>query len=171
MSGGFIHDVLSVRRTRRQMLRAALAGAALTVPLVGRAAPARAAGPSDCRKGCLWTAERRFISRWNVCVTTLGSGVFAFFYNPVVAVGRSLAAERCTDRVIVQNKADAWDCSQPNCTGFDPSGPDGPCYDCTQSGGICCPDSNQQSGYACCTRDGGCCKPDGCKSGITDCGG
>ena len=163
---------LSTPRTRRQVLRAALAGAALTVPLGGRVAPARAAGPHDCQKGCLWTAGRRFSAQYDHCGARLISSNVIFYYLPIVGAAESLAAGLCLDRAALKHKASAWDCLQPNCPGFDPSGPDGPCYDCTQSGGVCCPDPKQHTGYGCCTAPpGGCCKSDGCKSGESDCGG
>jgi hypothetical protein len=171
MNAEHFPNPLAARRTRRQLLRAALAGAALTVPLVRGAAPARAAGPHDCQKGCLWTADRRFRDRFDYCY---GQGVLAntfFVFLPVLSAARLQLALLCMDRAVLQHKASSFDCSQPNCPGFDPTAAGGPCEDCKKSGGICCPDPTQQQGYACCTQPGGCCKGDGCHSGETDCGG
>jgi hypothetical protein len=172
MNAEHFPNLLGARSTRRQVLRAALAGAVLTVPLVRGVAPARAAGPHDCQKGCLWTADRRFASEWTMCSNQgFIAGAEILLFMPIAGAGQFVAAVACRDRSVLHHKALSFDCSQPDCPGFDPTAPGGPCEDCQKSGGICCPDPKQQQGYACCTQPGGCCKGDGCHSGETDCGG
>jgi hypothetical protein len=135
-------------RTRRQALRAALAGAAaLTLPLGVRAAPARAAGPNDCRKGCDWTVDQRFASNWNGCVNTLASTPLLLLYAPLLSATQTINALICRDRTILSHKAGHYDCSQPNCPGFDPKAAGGPCDTCRDS---CCPCQASVSGYICC---------------------
>lgn len=141
---------LAQPRTRRQVVRAALAGAALTLPLARGVTPARAAGQSDCRKGCLYTAGRRFDSQWDSCHAQLIGSTFLFFYAPIAGAIESLQASLCADRAVLRFKASAYDCSRPGCPGFDPKGPDGPCDGCRDN---CCTCQASPNGYICCIFD------------------
>ena len=54
-------DRLAAPQTRREILKAAVAGAALTLPFA-RTRPARAATP-NCFGGCDWTNHERYEAR------------------------------------------------------------------------------------------------------------
>lgn len=140
-------DGLARPHTRRQGLRALLAGAALTVPLARGAAPARAAGPNDCRKGCSFTAEQAFTERYNTCVNTFVLADLAFLVNPFLGADKTIQALQCRDSAIVRHKAQLFDCRQPNCPGFDPKAPGGPCDGCRDN---CCTCQASPTGYICC---------------------
>lgn len=151
-------DRLALRLTRREALRGALAGTvAVALPLAARTPTARAASPRDCRKGCWWFAEKEYGSRERVCDalaasstrTALAAGVF-----PILGVSLIASASRqlvnyssCLDRNVLQNKADAYDCLQDNCPGFDPRKAGGPCDGCPVQ---CCTCQASQNGYICC---------------------
>jgi hypothetical protein len=186
-------DRLAAPQTRRQLLRAALAGAAITLPFA-RPAPGHAASPSvntagtcipplftdphACRKGCLYTAHRQYLRRHDACATAnvaagVGGVLVGLLTNPVVFfpyAGAILAASHCSDQALLELKAMQLDCLQPDCPGFDPCGPGGPCEYCNVVGVHCCPDQSVAIGYSCCAQ---CCKPtgSGCGSGVTECGG
>jgi hypothetical protein len=188
-------DRLAKRQTRGQLLRRASVAAALTLPFARTAAAGvrRTSGcrvqqftPTACQKGCFYSASREYTSRRDACAsggqTSVGvAGLADFLLFPFAAAhsvssylnsytAASLARAACIDRALMQSKAKAYDCLQPNCPGFDPCEEGvGPCATCT---GICCADANVVSGYSCCTLPpAGCCKTDGCHSGITECGG
>jgi hypothetical protein len=174
-------DRLAVPRTRRQVLQAALAGAALTLPLArpartyaaSRAGGAAAEGPCKvgkgngphaCQKGCFHTSNLQAQRRLDGCLHTAGGnlalagyiGGLGFMTLAGASFGHSVVAYTCTEVALLQQKAMQRDCLDPNCPGFDPCGQDGPCEYCSRSGGVCCPDSQTSTGYSCCA----CCGPD-----------
>lgn len=182
MSGGNGHwlDRLAVSQTRRQLVRSALAGAALTLPFARSAAASGVADPHACRKGCFYTAQQQYLRASGICDQSsgvpilLGNVLYPAFVAPTTALLSLPLLQQylCKEAVALAQKARQYDCLQPDCPGFDPKGPDGPCELCVSSGGTCCPDQKQHTGYACCTAaPAGCCKDDGCHSGTTDCGG
>ncbi len=154
-------DRWAAPQTRRGVLRSALVAAAtLTVPFV-RAGGARAAGPHDCQKGCLWTAEQTAQAAWDACtvqaqksvkvgalLTIWGAGLL---YVDLTAFTAYVGAAACHDQTVIAHKADNWNCVQPDCPGFDPSAPGGPCEPCAASGGNCCPCQATATGYICCS--------------------
>jgi hypothetical protein len=175
-------DRLAAPRTRRQVLQAALAGAALTLPF---ARPARthaadqigrtsAGGPCNvgksqdphaCRQGCLRTSDLATQRSLDACLHTAGGQVallgylapgVGFFLVSGAFLSSSTSAYVCTEVALVRQKAMQYDCLQPNCPGFDPCGKDGPCESCSKIGGWCCPDPTTLTGYSCCA----CCGPD-----------
>jgi hypothetical protein len=173
--GGHWFDRLAERQSRRQVLKAAVAGVALTLPFV-RAQTAAAAKPS-CSTGCIWTNHARFDAQIRACNTAsnygLSSAVFLTFWlaAPAQAVAGVLVEGvkqvACQDQALLQQKAGAADCAAPGCPGFDPHGPHGPCVDCDNARGgkgfACCPSSRNLTGYVCCV----CCDTDshdGCKA-------
>jgi hypothetical protein len=149
------------RSTRRQALRAALGAAALTLPFAWAKAPkARAAaGPTDCQKGCRWTAGRDFQARNQNCgvqaaVNELNALVTLFMPIPIslnAAAFKSISAggglAQCYDHNLMVNKAALYDCSQPFCPGFDPKKEGGPCDGCRDN---CCPCQASENGFICC---------------------
>ena len=153
-------DRLASRHTRRQALKAAVAGsAALTLPLV-RPAAARAGDPHACQQGCNWTAHQRYKGRLDACTNqALGSYLISLGAGATYGVGIALLAipnglfsaigrqDKCGDQALLEAKATMYDCTQPDCPGFDPSATGGPCDTCTAN---CCPCSIVQSGYICC---------------------
>jgi hypothetical protein len=188
-------DRLAAPQTRAQVLRAALAGAALTLPFA-RPTATRAAGrkrnqdPCNakpgkdahaCQNGCFYAAHQQFYSRVDGCsnLSATQFGVSAvttlLLLNPallaVKIAAQNLAFDKCREQALVKQKAMAFDCLFPNCPGFDPCGPGGPCVDCSHvENASCCPDTTSVFGYSCCAQ---CCAPNGvgCGSGVTDCGG
>ena len=152
MNGVPFEIELTRPRTRRQIMRAALAGAALTLPLARGVTPARAAGPHDCQKGCRYTAGRRFNSQWSTCSAQGISSVVLLPFTPVSSALKSLGAGLCADRTMLRLKASLYDCSRPGCPGFDPKGPDGPCDGCRDK---CCTCQASPNGYICCIFDCG----------------
>jgi hypothetical protein len=175
-------DRLAAPHTRRQGLRAALAAAALTLPL-GRSAQALADNPQSggdphaCQKGCFYTAHRIFAASSDSC---LRNGLFGFyagdtaavFYGQVfglVGAGVNLVgALGCLEGARLHQKARQYDCLQPDCPGFDPGGEHGPCFNCNSlSNTVCCPDPTSVFGYSCCSTNEPqpyCCAPQGgCK--------
>jgi hypothetical protein len=173
-------DRLAVRQSRRQLLRSALAGAVLTVPFASSASAAGVADPHACRKGCFYTSFQKAGVAFQRCGDIAGQQFSAYGFTVALAfipsvAGLTLGAGGtllCRQVAEMQQKAMQYACLQPDCPGFDPKAPGGPCEICQSSGGICCPDQNVVSGYSCCTAaPGGCCKDDGCHSGTTDCGG
>lgn len=141
-------DRLSLSLTRRQALRAALAGASLTLPL-GLVRNARAADPNDCRTGCLYTSLRKFEQARNGCDIRFFKAQATYLLNPALAVGQYLAAFACMETAVLVHKARAYDCYQPNCSGFDPKGKDGPCEH-IPAGSNCCVCPNVPTGYVPC---------------------
>jgi hypothetical protein len=150
-----LDDILAGRPTRRQALRAALAAAALTLPFAAAKVPkARAAGPTDCRKGCLWTAGRDVQTREAACVNRFVVDYVGSFlslpFNPLGlqnGVRNLIQLESCRDRNVLTSKAAYYDCLQPDCPGFDPKKEGGPCDGCRDN---CCPCQASEVGYICC---------------------
>ncbi len=157
--------------TRRQALGAAIAGAAaLTLPFL-RPALARA-DAGTCTKGCLYTIHYDGVAAFTACdkqsafsdseaFTTgylaAGVGLLAFAaaaYQDKRGAARVLA---CRESVVLNAKARGYDCLQPNCPGFVPTQPGGPCETCHSQ---CCLDPRSADGYNCCdicSQSGGCC--------------
>jgi hypothetical protein len=176
-------DRLAAPHTRRQGLRAALAGAALTLPL-GRATTALADNPQSggdphaCQKGCFYTAHATYAATINNCLSTAGAGGYgligAGLYGQLLvgfaqAGAKLIQASLCADRARLVQKATQYDCLQPNCPGFDPGGERGPCFNCNSlSNTVCCPDPTSVFGYTCCSTNEPqpyCCSPNGgCKN-------
>lgn len=149
---GEVYDPMSAPRTRRSILKAALAGVVLTLPFAGGAVQkARAAGPADCRKGCQWTAGKDFASGRRGCVDTYaGSLLFGcayVFYLPIAVTAGTLREFECLDRNFLVNKSKMYDCLLPDCPGFDPKKEGGPCDGCRDN---CCPCQASENGYICC---------------------
>jgi hypothetical protein len=154
-------DLLAAPRTRRQVLTAALAGAAVTLPFTRSARAAIRRGPHDCQKGCFVASHIRFDRQTNACqdvgiANLVQAGVLLFALPgglAVASVAPGLALmERgsCLDRALIAEKAMQFDCLKDDCPGFDPEGPDGPCGDsCKLVGGKCCPDPESAIGYTC----------------------
>ena len=168
MSAGSEHwlDRLAAPRTRRQGLKAALAGAALTLPFV-RGAPARAVvpradDPHACATGCRYTVGQDFEDALNACARVSGVGFSAasfLFLGPALLLGpvakprpNSKFTAKCLDVAAIQLRSQAYRCTQDNCPGFDPSGHNGPCEGCTAAHGNCCVyPADTLLGYFCCT--------------------
>lgn len=145
-------DRLSAPRTRRQVLKAALAGASLTLPLnLVRSTPAHAAGPSDCQVGCVYTANRKFQAARADCVNGYLShtATALLLFSPVLLLSREVGKTACLDTAILANKARGYDCYQPNCPGFDPKGAYGPCEHAPKDS-HCCACPNNPIGYIPC---------------------
>jgi hypothetical protein len=169
-------DRLATRHTRRQAFKAALAGTALSLPLL-RVDTADADTVHACQKGCLYTNQlNTFHTMYTTCalsgvgidlaysaILTFGFGLFAIpaGYQKGLEVG-----ETCQHQALLQQKANAFDCSQPNCPGFNPKGTNGGCANCMPTD-ACCSDQSVNQGFQCCE----CCGPNGgCASGVTACG-
>ena len=160
MSPDGLFDRLAMPQTRARALRSALAAlgalGALTLPLA-RTQVARAAGPHDCQKGCLWTANGAYHDAWQRCDSALRKpvalgGIFGLWGGGLVtvaagALGGAIAQAACKDRAVLDARSASYDCTLPDCPGFDPTAPGGPCEDCHQS---CCPCEASTSGYICC---------------------
>jgi hypothetical protein len=185
-------DLLAVRHTRRHALKAALAGAAFTLPLA-RSAPALADGSQKCFKGCNFTAHQKYDNASKACHGTagaasdlfhvgvnmsLGVSLFGVLANPLFVVAYSsyqgiVSEHKCVDTALMQQKVAQFDCQNPNnCGGFDPGAPGGPCVSCNNTGGLCCPDQTSFTGYGCCDPQMGCaCGNDtgACHASVTPC--
>ena len=154
-------DRLASRYTRRQALKAAAAGAALTTFPLLRAAPALADDAHACQQGCLWTSHQTAAAGHVRCNLTgslayllvigygpgLGLGYLAFPASGYAGIAVGLS---CSDSVNLQQKADNHDCLQPDCPGFDPKGAHGPCEGVTAN---CCPCGTVLQGYQPCVYD------------------
>jgi hypothetical protein len=176
-------DRLAAPQTRRQVLKAALAGAVLTLPFA-RSAPARAANPNSngnpyaCGQGCDYASHVQYQRAEGACNTGLSVGIIATdalmvlgFMNPLIGAAAEGAAlinrVACHNQNLLVEKAMQYNCLLPDCPGFDPSGPGGPC---PPNAKFCCPCLGCLGGYTPCAV---CCSPtgDGCGSGLTECGG
>jgi hypothetical protein len=166
-------DRLSGPHTRRQSLKAAAAGAAAAVgaglPLAGKVAGAEAATPTDCRKGCVWTAGQRYATERRLAETGYWSqAVFAKqALGPVLGGIYNImyfwADRQVADIDLKQYRESLKPCFQPNCPGFDPRAPGGPCDGC-EPPLYCNPCDLVDNGYICCIYEptdchGDCCKP------------
>jgi hypothetical protein len=165
--------------TRRQALKAALAGASLTLPFgigLARSAPAHGAIRSACSRGCKFVADKVYADAIDGCTYSAIASSASAILLPGGAiksiVGRwtpLIAYQACQDTATFNHKATSWNCKQPNCEKtFDPYQKYGPCENCPP--GKCCPSTSQLYGYSCCAQ---CCSKsgDGCGSGVTECGG
>jgi hypothetical protein len=152
-------DRLAVRLTRRQALKAAAAGAALSsFPLV-RTGIARADDPHACQQGCLWTSHQTAESGFNHCSfggtlaglliygygVPLGFGIFGPLTQGSYATWR--LSTGCSDTVLANAKADNASCLQPNCPNFNPKSANGPCEGTHD---YCCPCASVIQGYQPC---------------------
>jgi hypothetical protein len=162
-------DRLAAGVTRRQALRATVAGAVLTLPLA-RPRTAGADDASACRKGCVWTSHQNYNSA-NFRCSYGGAGLSGLIYGYGPAAGLGFFAIplgaykglreglRCNDAALLDQKASQATCSQPFCPGFSPYAKGGPC-DGVQDN--CCPCAASPNGYipcvyACNDPDHSCC--------------
>ena len=182
-------DRLAVRLTRRQMLKGALVGAALTLPAVrpalGQGAATRSAGTCKiglgkdkqaCNRGCNYAAHKQYLSKESRCLKKNAVVAAASVLYPVMGflylasqVGASnIEAASCANTALLEEREMMRNCLRPYCPGFNPCAEDGPC-DGLLPDVWCCPDRESPSGYTPCAQ---CCNPkgDGCGSGVTQCG-
>jgi hypothetical protein len=183
--------------TRRQLLKAAIAGAALILPL-GRGLNALAAtthadcnvalgpGPNDCFRGCNSTAVAAYASANGKCHTaaSISPGevvgvLLAGTYGVagIVLGGTSVArhglavVQACADTAWLDYKKTVDDsCAKPFCPGWSPCELDY-CKSCERVGGVCCPDPGTKTGYYCCPAPPAGCCTDKCHTSTTECGG
>ncbi len=169
-------DLLAAPRTRRQVLKAALAGTALTLPFARTGASLGADDPHACQKGCFYTSHKQYGSGVNACSRDAGLSYmtigltlpFALAIGAPTFMMASAKFNACLDLALLKEKAMQRDCLSPNCPGFDPKGPDGPCEGLPPNV-FCCPTQSTFHGYSpcvqCCSKTGS-----GCGSGVTECG-
>jgi len=147
-------DRLSVRLTRRQAMKAGLAGAMVAGLPLTRAQPAGAIQPSGslpCFKGCIWTDNNKFQTQFKGCKFTAGVGLSSYLINPINGFFGIVGAVACRDLAILEQKAGYVDCVQgDDCGGFNPKQLGGPCADCHNN---CCPCGASDNGYICCVFD------------------
>lgn len=177
MSGETWFDRLSAPSTRRQTLKAAAAGvagaAAAALPFAGPVARARAAGPKDCKKGCLYRANRIYSSRVTECAVSYSlEGIIEapIFFGatplllPIANLVYQHRTRRCIDNARVEWLPEFQPCYYDYCPGFDPKrGPYAPC-ECTE-GYYCNPCEAVETGYICCVYPQGDCHGDCCTAG------
>jgi hypothetical protein len=139
---------MRLQGTRRQALRAAFAGVVgLTLPVALRTAPAAAAGPADCRKGCGVAVGTHYHQALDACrIGDVSAGVLLLL-NPFVGLASVNLNTLCFDLATLRAKAASFDCFQPNCPGFDPRAAGGPCDGCND---FCCTCQASDTGYICC---------------------
>ncbi len=159
-------DRIAVSLTRRQVVRGGLAaaGAAAALPLLRVAPPARAALAEPCYSPCRFQGISEHASDVGQCLGKHPSAKLAEFkglkqasYGPGLLgvasplLEQFLAAQECRDQADMNGKVYAWNCTQPNCGGWDPKAPGGPCERCTQ---YCCPCAavGPTIGYVCCAQ-------------------
>lgn len=172
-SGEHWLDLLAARQTRRRLLKTALAGAALTLPFASSAHSGGARTDADCSKPCNWTRGQNFSRRRSGCFANTKVTAYASWWLlgplgvPVLSTAQ-LSGAGCLEVTALRDKAAAWDCKQPNCSGYDPKEPGGPCEGYS---GLCCPCSGCDAGFIECAA-GLCCNKagTGCAYG-SDCGG
>jgi hypothetical protein len=174
---GHWFDELATRLTRRQTVKAGLAGAAALILPMFRLPAARAEGSGPCYKGCNWTAHQHSEAGNHQCINSaLGKYFFRLGFAGVAlpvafVVQAQLVVEgvQCEDKVMLELKEASSACLQANCGGFDPTHNGGPCAACNAST-YCCTNQSVDMGYECCSE---CCSPsgNGCGSGVTECGG
>jgi hypothetical protein len=149
-------DRLTVRLTRRQALKAAagVTGTALAWPLLRNSVPAGAGTITvdDCFKGCTWTAYSDSQAAAQSCANkAIGTYLGMLATSPLLAIGAlpllKTLETNCLDSAVLQQKADYYDCMRPNCNGFDPKEPGGPCDGCKDN---CCTCAASANGYICC---------------------
>ncbi len=149
-------DRLALGQTRRGMLKSAVAGAAGLTLL--RTAPARAADPSACKKGCEWTSHQIANDAIPGCLARGQlSALFLFGYGPALGLGfvapgvatyKGISAElRCQDRALLKQRDMQANCLEPYCPGFNPYGKSGPCEGVQ---GYCCACASSDDGYIPC---------------------
>jgi hypothetical protein len=155
-------DRLAARRTRRQLMKAGLVGAAATVLPVGPFRPAPAAaenfviGVPPCFTGCKAFTHNTFKAAKTTCqekyeyqgVPLVFDVLLGGLFRGAISESRSRAArQRCLDTAMLNQKAQQFDCSQANCSGFDPRQKGGPCETCSAN---CCTCPVTPEGYICC---------------------
>lgn len=170
-------DRLAAPHTRRHGFKAALAAAALTLPL-GRPQLARAGNPNSsgdvhaCQKGCFYSSQRQSLATINKCYEVTRRGynhsmattlLFSPFLGLVGASANMVAFEICSDAALIAQKDRGFKCLEANCPGFDPKDEYGPCHNCASINGCqCCPDSSAPTGYTYCSSlSNYCCNPGG----------
>ena len=160
--------------TRRQGIRAAAMGTAAAVgaslPFAGSTSSASAANASDCRKGCVYTANEtwatnrrnRFEGGAIIGATVKLLGPAAALYN---LVGSELVLQ-VLDKDLKSHRQAINNCFQPFCPGFDAKAPGGPCDGCNPPFS-CNPCAVLDSGYICCVYPAGDCHGDCCPTTAT----
>jgi hypothetical protein len=146
-------DRLSVRLTRRQAMKAGLAGAMIGgLPLAHPPAAGATTGSASlpCFKGCVWTAGNDFQNSFRGCAANFVVGHTSYLIGPAYGLFASASAFACKDLAIMRQKASFYDCVQPDCGGFNPKARGGPCDDCHNN---CCPCGASDNGYICCVFD------------------
>jgi hypothetical protein len=138
-------DRLAVRINRRQALKAA-AASALALPLLGASA-AEADDPTACRKGCMVTSHAVFDNETAPCFVRANGKMDAAIILAPLTFGLTISSIISAPVKSFMNCVDTATL-EPNCPGFNPTGPLGPCETCK---GNCCPDQNTETGYYCCT--------------------
>jgi hypothetical protein len=159
--------------TRRQGLRAAAIGTAAAIgaslPFARSLPTASAASDSDCRKGCVYTANWTYGSK----LTELGFFTFHGVSKlPLIGpagplVGLLLIRKqlRNYDSIVSNHRVEVANCFQPNCPGFDPKAPGGPCSSC-ESPYFCNPCAVLDEGYVCCIYSPTDCHGDCCPTTV-----
>jgi hypothetical protein len=159
--------------TRRQGLRAAAIGTAAAIgaslPFARSLPTASAASDSDCRRGCVYTANRNYAS------TLTEDGVFGFSVytklpllgpaGPLVGLVLLRKQFAAYDRIVSNHRILVANCFQPNCPGFDPKAPGGPCSSCEASF-FCNPCAALDEGYVCCIYSPTDCHGDCCPTTV-----
>lgn len=178
-------DRFTAPHTRREGLRAALAGAAATLPFAtssASAVPAKAAATSraiqaDCFQGCTYVSRQNYANTTAGCFADGyfgggGAAALAFLVSPplvtisnIVYQGRT---RRCLDNARFNYRFDVSDCRKPNCNNFNPYEPGGPCDGCP-AGYYCNPCPIVETGYICCVYKRGDCHGDCCADAGSGC--
>ena len=158
-------DRLAASPTRREALKAALAGVALTLPLI-RSSSRQAVAGDDCFKGCVWTANYRYHRGpgWTCAADEYKDLLWAGATGSVEPEVRLVAnlllapsAPYCLDRKQARWRQEYVNCLKPGCGGYDPwERPWGACgYACPTE--FCFPCQREESGYVCCGGSEDCC--------------
>ncbi len=154
-------DRLAAPSTRRQAFtKVVLTAAAFTLPLA-RAKPALADDPHACRKGCNWTAHRKYVKQADACPIPAAAGTslgwlytvgaspgLAVWLLPETLLAAHHRTTQCVEEALIRQKASYFDCSQPGCAGFDPKQPGGPCEFIGNN--YCCTCQASDTGYIPC---------------------
>ena len=158
-------DRLTARVSRRQALKAGLAGmAALTVPSLTTSS-ARAENfviaVDPCFVGCKAFTHQTFRTAKSDCFNTYNGALNTALVSYYVATAglfggaasyyvQTAQYHHCLDAAMMHQKVSQFDCSQKGCSNFDPKQPNGPCDTCTAN---CCVCPSLPLGYICCFFD------------------
>ena len=155
-------DRLATAMTRRTALKAGLAAtAAMALPLWRSPRAAAVINVDPCTNGCLHFAQQQAGRAAAHCQTkyeqnepglVLTGLLFSFSNATLILPGLFDESQynRCLDKTVIASKVAQYDCYQPDCTGFDPKQPGGPCDTCDQN---CCTCPGIPNGYICCFYD------------------